>query len=550
MKKKLSKIFNFVAKYGWSTTLVLLAAFALGFTWSSSDSLYRNIRLFDRITLMVSENYVEDIDEEKMVKAAVDAMLSKLDNYTRFLQDGDYIRLRQETEGQFEGIGISMEYHRDTLTVVSVLEGTPGYRMGLKPGDQILRIDSTSTFNLDAKEVRSLMWGPSGTPVNLLIYKSGGREKLVSVMRENVEIRSVPYYSVVKSDIGYIRISHFSDNCLKDVKSAVRDLKKRGIRSLILDLRGNPGGLLLEAVEVAGLFLPENSVVVETRGRDNTGIATYSSGEPPIFLNGELAVLVDEHTASAAEILAGAIQDHDRGIIIGAETYGKGLVQQVLQFSDNSALKITTSKYYLPSGRCLQKPGWSDFELLTEKPNIQADTLYFTGSGRAVFGGGGIVPDVYVEEGQESEYVAALKKKACFFDFAIEYQKNHVIDNDFAVDDRLMREFKEFVAQRDFALLEEDRVALNEFKEKLTFLDDETEDALQTLEKKLNSSETRQFQNHYSEIKSDLSEEIVLRSRGEKALYEDIWLKQHAGIKRAGEILTDSDKYLSILASR
>jgi len=292
MIKKFSKAFNFVAKYGWSTTLVLLAAFALGFTWSSSDGLYRNIRLFDRITLMVSENYVEDIDEEKMVKAAVDAMLSKLDNYTKFLQDGDYIRLMQETEGQFEGIGISMEYHRDTLTVVSVLEGTPGYRMGLKPGDRILRIDSSSTFNLDAKGVRSLMWGPLGTTVNLLIYRSGDRERTVSVTRENVVIRSVPYYSMVKGDIGYIRISHFSDNCLKDVKSAVKDLKRKGVNSLILDLRGNPGGLLLEAIEVAGLFLPENSVVVETRGRNNTRIATYASGEPPIFLNGGLAVLV------------------------------------------------------------------------------------------------------------------------------------------------------------------------------------------------------------------------------------------------------------------
>jgi len=221
-----------------------------------------------------------------------------------------------------------------------------------------------------------------------------------------------------------------------------------------------------------------------------------------------------------------------------------------MQFSDNSALKITTSKYYLPSGRCLQKPGWSDFELLAEKPDEQADTLYFTGSGRAVFGGGGIVPDVYVDEGRRSDYVAALKKEACFFDFAIEYQKNHVIDNDFVVDDRLMSDFEEFVARRGFTFLEEDRIAFNDLKEKLKFRDEETEEALKTLEKKLDSGKTWQFENHYSEIESNLNEEIVQRSRGEKSLYEDIWLKQHAGIKRAEEILTDSDKYLSILASR
>lgn len=175
MKKLISKVFDFTAKFGWSMTLALLAAFALGFTWSSSDKLYSNIRLFDRIALMVSENYVEKIDEDKMIKTAVDAMLSKLDNYTKFLRDADYIRLRQETEGSFEGIGISMEYHRDTLTVVSVLEGTPGSRVGLRPGDQILKIDTTSTFNLDQKEVRMLMWGPIGSAIDLQLRGAGGK---------------------------------------------------------------------------------------------------------------------------------------------------------------------------------------------------------------------------------------------------------------------------------------------------------------------------------------------------------------------------------------
>jgi carboxyl-terminal processing protease len=550
MMKTLSKIFNFAAKYGWSMTLILLAAFALGFTWSSSDQLYSNIRLFDRIALMVSENYVEDVDEERMIKVAIDAMLSKLDNYTKFLRGADYVRLKQETDGHFDGIGVSMEFHRDTLTVVSVLEGTPGFRMGLKPGDRILKIDSTSTFNLDQKDVRMLMWGPSGTAVDLQIRNPEGKERQVSVKRENVEIRSVPYYSVLENDVGYIRITHFSENCLKDVKAAVRDLKKRAVKSLILDLRGNPGGLLLEAIDVAGLFLPENSKIVETRGRKSALIGSYISSQSPVFLEGELAVLVDNQTASAAEILAGAIQDHDRGIVIGAETYGKGLVQQVMQFSDDTALKITTSKYYLPSGRCLQKPDWSTFELAAETPEPQNDSLYFTVSGRTVFGGGGIMPDIYVEGMEESDYVAALKKEACFFDFAIEYLKDHDVRDGFTVSSRDMREFKEFVARRGFAFLEEDRIAFNELKEKLTLLDDETREALITLEKKLDSNETWRFENHYSEIKSDLKEEVVVRAKGEQALYEDIWLEEHDEIKRAGEILSNSEKYLSILASR
>jgi len=550
LKKIVSKAFGFISRYGWSMTLALLGAFALGFTWSSSDRLYSNIRLFDRIALMVSENYVEDVDEEKMIKAGIDAMLLKLDKYTKFLRGADYTRLRQETESHFEGIGIQIEFHRDTLTIVSVLEDTPGYRAGLKPGDRVLKIDSTSTFNLDLKEIRLLMWGPSGTVIKLLVYTPGEKERLFSVKRENVKIKSIPYYSMISDKTGYIRIARFSEDCLKEMKSAIRDLKEKGMNSLALDLRGNPGGLLLEAIEVAGLFLPAESKVVETRGRKGTMANTYLVDDGRIFFDGGLAIIVDKETASAAEVLAGAIQDHDRGIIIGTETYGKGLVQQVLQFSDDSALKITTSKYYLPSGRCLQKPDWSTFELIDGEPEGLLDTLYYTGSGRPVYGGGGITPDIHVESLEETDYVDALKSEACFFDFALGYIRDKKLQSDFEIDNGIMQKFRKFVADRGFAFLEEDRLAFDEFKDKLSFLNDETREALNILENKLNSKETWQFDSHYSEIMTALNEEIVLRSKGEKALYEELWLKQHAEIEEAREILQDSQKYLSILASR
>jgi carboxyl-terminal processing protease len=531
-------------------TLALLGAFALGFTWSSSDKLYSNIRLFDRIALMVSENYVEDVDEEKMIKAGIDAMLLKLDKYTKFLRGADYTRLRQETESHFEGIGIQMEFHRDTLTIVSVLEDTPGYRAGLKPGDRVLKIDTTSTFDLDPKEIRLLMWGPSGTEIELLIHSPGEKERLLSIERENVKIKSIPYYSMISDRTGYIRIARFSEDCLKETKSAIRDLKKKGMVSLALDLRGNPGGLLLEAIDVAGLFLPRDSRVVETRGRKEAMTNTYLVDEGRIFFDGDLAIIVDKETASAAEVLAGAIQDHDRGIIIGTETFGKGLVQQVLQFSNDSALKITTSKYYLPSGRCLQKPDWSTFELISGETDGIFDTLYYTDSGRPVYGGGGITPDIYVESPEESDYVEALKSEACFFDFCLEYIRDKKLVRDFKVDNDIMLEFKKFVADRGFAFLEEDRLAFDEFKDKISFLDDETREALNILEGKLNSKETWQFDNHYSEIMTELNEEIVLRSGGEEALYEELWLKEHTEIEEAREILQNSQKYLSILASR
>lgn len=548
--RMIKQTFNLVAKYGWTMTLMLLGAFALGFTWSSSDQLYSNIRLFDRIALMVSDNYVADVDESKMIKAGIDAMLSKLDKYSRFLQDADYMRLRQETDGQFEGIGVSLEFHRDTLTVVSVLEGTPGYRKGLEPGDRILKIDTTSTHGLDAGRVRMLMWGLPGTEVSLSVLRPGGDENTVTIKRENVPIKAIPYYSMISEKMGYIRIAHFSEGCFTEVKAALEDLKGRGMTALVLDLRDNPGGLLMEAVEVAGLFLPENSDIVETRGRKPTMSGKYASNYSPVFLKGGLAVIVNKQTASAAEILAGAIQDHDRGVIIGTDTYGKGLVQQVMQFSDESALKLTTSKYYLPSGRCLQKPDWSTFELLTSKPAESADSVFLTDSGRPVYGGGGIMPDIYVDGFEESDYVAALKDRSCFFDFTVDYLRLNDHKAKIEVNDAIMLKFKKFVADRGFAFLDEERAAFDDFKSKLSILDDETREALKTLDEKLDTRGTWEFDNHSLEIRSVLSEEMTLLAEGENHLYSDILLKNRPEIERARDILGNSKKYLSILAYR
>jgi carboxyl-terminal processing protease len=237
-------------------------------------------------------------------------------------------------------------------------------------------------------------------------------------------------------------------------------------------------------------------------------------------------------------------------VIIGTATYGKGLVQQVMQFSDETALKLTTSKYYLPSGRCLQKPDWTTYELLAAKPDESADTLFFTDSGRPVYGGGGIVPDIHIDGFEESDYVAALKKQACFFDFAIDYSRRYGSKVKVEVNDATMMEFKRFVAHSGFAFLDDERAAFDGFKDKLSYLDDETGEALRILEKELNDKETWAFENHYSEIRAALSEEIALQSNGEEALYSEVLLKDRAEIEQAREILSNSKRYLSILAYR
>lgn len=548
--KILRPIFKLLSRYGWGTTLVVLACFAVGFTWSSSDKLYSNIRLFDRAALTVSSSYVEDLDEESLIKAAIEGMLSRLDQYSRYLSGADYLYLKQETEGEFEGVGISLGYHHDTLTVESVLEGTPGHRRGIKPGDRLLAIDNVPTGGLEASKIKMLLRGPVGSRVDFLIHRPGDETFSITVERARVEIKAIPYYGMAEDGIGYIRFARFSDGCSKELRSAIKDLKRLGMRSLILDLRDNPGGLLLESVEVASMFLPKDSRIVETRGKDQQSNASYFSSGQSDFQVGGMAVLVDSQTASAAEIVAGAIQDHDRGVIIGCSTYGKGLVQQVMQFSDESALKLTTAKYYLPSGRCLQKPDWSSFELSRSTPPAPTDSLFRTTSGRPVFGGGGIIPDIYIEGEAGSPYIDALLRQSCFFDFALAHVKNNVISPGFAADDSLLAEFKAFLQKRKFIFEDDGRAAFNRLRENLPAGDEKVARALEIIDSELSRSELWEFDSNRLYVKSRLEEAIALEAFGETALYRDIWIPSQPEIVEARQILSDGHRYSGILAAR
>ena len=529
--------------------MVILGVFAVGFTWSSSDELYSNIRLFDRVALMVYRSYVEDLDETRMVKAGIDGMLTKLDKYTKYLDGPDYLYLKQETDGRIEGIGVYLEIHRDTLTVISVQEGTPGYRVGIKPGDRILAIDSVETTGKEMGEIRSIIQGPIGSEIDLRISRPGDGEFEVTTERAEVEIDPIPYCGMISDDVGYARLARFSEDCYEGLRKAVFDLKRQGMRSLILDLRGNPGGLLSEAIRVAGAFLPANTAIVETRGRNDSLDGVYMSDGPPMFATGGLAILVDSETASAAEIVAGAIQDHDRGVVIGDTTYGKGLVQTILQLTDYSALKITASKYYLPSGRCLQKPGWSTFELTSNDVDNPDDEMFTTISGRPVMGGGGIIPDIFIEDQDESEYIAAMKRQSLFFDFATDYLGRSAIKGEIEFDGKIMAEFREFVHSRGFDFEDEDKTAFDSFKRSFSVLDDESRQAMDILDSRLSSKDQWLFDSHSMEIAQNLKEAIMLQAHGEKSLYK-IWTESQPQILEAAEILADQQEYDSILAHR
>jgi carboxyl-terminal processing protease len=544
-----SRIFQFVSRYGWAATLFILAMFAVGFTWASSEELYSNIRLFDKAALVVSSNYVENIDEFKMIKAGIDGMLSKLDQYSRYLSGPDYLYLRQETDGEFEGIGVSLEYHHDSLTVVSVLEGTPAYNIGLKPGDRILSIDGQSTLGRNVRDVKMLLRGTRGSHVALSIHRPGDTVFDIITERGRVAIKAIPYHGLVSLETGYIRLARFSEGSAQEIREAIADMQRRGMKSLILDLRDNPGGLLLEGVEIGGIFLPDNSTIVETRGKNGAITNTYASRGTPLFPSGGLAVLVDGQTASAAEIVAGAIQDHDRGVIIGSSTFGKGLVQQVMQFTDDSALKLTTSKYYLPSGRCLQKPDWSTFELISGNVERASDSLFRTDSGRTVFGGGGIVPDVFIDEKTSSAYVDALKRDSFFFDFAVAFNKSKKIRPGFKSDGRIAEEFRKFIEAKNFKFKNAGRTAFSDLTKNISMPDDELRKALSAIDKELASREKWEYDSHLPEITEELQQAIVSQALGETALYRDVWIPSDREVSEALALLTDGNRYAEILAA-
>ena len=549
MKRLLSRTFQILSRHGWNATLIALGLLAAGFTWSSSDELYNHIRLFDRAALTISSSYVEELDNADLIKAGIDGMISKLDQHSRFLVGADYLYMKQETDGEFEGIGISLALHHDTLTVESTIEGSPANQKGVRPGDRIIAVDGINAIEMEPSDVKMRLRGPSGTLVVMKVHRPDYGTIDFSLIREKVEVKAIPFWGMISDEIGYIRLSRFSEGSSKEMHIAIRELLKDDMGSLILDLRGNSGGLLLESVKIASMFLPENASIVDTRTRGNVVSNSYSSSGEDDFQEGELVVVVDSQTASAAEIVAGAIQDHDRGIIVGSSTFGKGLVQQIMQFTDDAALKLTTAKYFLPSGRCLQKPDWSLSRSSAANSSDSPDSLYRTDSGRVVFGGGGILPDIYIDEGEISPFVEALIRNSCFFDYSLEYAKRHQVGQTFQVTDSVMTDFERFVKSTGLEFRSDDRGSFDQFKSKITLAGDSLRYAISLLDREIARKEKWQFDSNYSEIAARLREAVVLQAGGDPALYREIVIPTQPQIAEAVRVLSDNFRYNSILAT-
>jgi carboxyl-terminal processing protease len=421
-----------------------------------------SLRSFSDVYKVVQENYAEPVDPDKAIyNGAIPGMLRVLDPHSNFFDPKSYAALREEQRGKYYGVGMQVGPRNNKVIVIAPFAGAPAYRAGIRPGDIIIAVDGKPTDNMSTSDVAELLKGPKGTSVKITMLREGSDKPLdFTVIRDEIPRYSVDVHFLIRPGIGYIHISGFQETTEKEVRDALDEFGD--IHGLILDLRQNPGGLLSEGVGVADQFLKKGQVIVSHHGRASAE-KVYKASHGNGGKDYPIVVLVNRGTASAAEIVAGAIQDHDRGLIAGETTFGKGLVQTVYPLSENTGLALTTAKYYTPSGRLIQREytGVSLYDYYyNDRENGDAAVgnheVKMTDGGRTVYGGGGISPDVKIPNPKTNKFEDTLLEKYAFFNFAKHYVINHTVTKQFEVDDAVMQEFRKFLDEQKIAFTEAD----------------------------------------------------------------------------------------------
>ena len=521
-------------------------------------------RLLATMAYKIHNNYMEPLDAEEIARTAIDGMLDNLDPFSVVMDMRSYGDLMEKTQGKYEGLGIIISKRGDYITVISPFEGTPAWNLGIQAGDKIVKIEGQDTKNMTSEEATELMRGSAGTAINITIKRPGIDDPLdYNIMRAVIELKSVNYAGIVNGDVGYVRLSKFSETSTDELKAAIDSLSNEtDLSGLILDLRSNGGGLLSQAVDVANLFLDNGDLIVSTRGHTPASQRDYTARYEPIFKDKPLVVLVDGGTASASEIVSGAIQDWDRGIIIGNTTFGKGLVQQIFTTSDpDFALKLTTAKYYIPSGRCIQRPERStkhpeqlseeDIELDTAQAETPDESeLYLTKGGRPVYGGGGVVPDIEIERDTWQPIEINLERQSIFFDFAVKYTSDHPdVGRDIEVDDHVFQIFKDFCKEKDFAYKSKLQTKLEELEETIEEQDKTAmfKQDIDDMKRLVEVEKQNDFENSKDWIMRSIKREIIRKMYGESGVYEEMVLKTDKYVQKALEVLKEKNAYGKIL---
>ena len=548
MKAKRNLFYKIV---GVSLVIVALI-FAIG-----QRDIYREIEnsisLYNQVYKQVFTNYVEPIKPEKYTEESINLMLEQLDPYTELLNLEQRESIDMMTEGEYGGVGMRISKYNDTITVISPIDGSPAFRAGIRPGDQILMIDTLNIVGMSLGEAARKIRGKVGTKVKLIIRRPGVFEKMeYELTREKIQIHDISYAGYVDEGIFYLRLSDFSRGASREIKETLT--KEAGIdnlKALILDLRGNPGGLLDEAIKVAELFTDPGDTLLFTRGRVPTANRYFISRRKPIVGNSvKMAVLIDRGSASASEIIAGIVQDLDRGVVIGSRSFGKGLVQTVFKLDDKHTLKITTAKYFTPSGRLIQK---SDFirnpEVIVS--DIEEDSVFYSKNGRRLKSHGGIYPDIVIEGERLAPIVQALWRDNFFYSFAINYMSKHEdIPEPIVVDDKMLKEFKEYVKEKGFDFQFDVERTLRKVEEKLK--SDERFNGVVDFSKiyeKYRDMKEEEWNKNVEQIKLGIKAELGMLKGGLAGRIKAT-LSDDKVVAKAIEILKDEISYANILGYR
>lgn len=537
---------------------VILAIVSAGFvTQSFKDDYFeitRNLDIFTTLFRELNINYVDETNPGKLMKTGIDAMLQSLDPYTNYIPESDIEDYRFMTTGQYGGIGALIGKNGDHVIITDPYEGFAAHKAGLMAGDKIIEVDGKATKGKSVSDISQILKGQPKTNVKLKISRPGSEGILEKeIERQEIKVKSVPYSGMIEEGIGYIKLRSFTQNCSKDLADALQELKaNNNLTSLVLDLRGNPGGLLHESVNIVNLFIDKGKDVVSTKGKLKDMDKTYKALNSPIEKDLPLVILVNSSSASASEIVSGAIQDFDRGLIIGQKTFGKGLVQTTRPLSYNSQLKITTAKYYIPSGRCIQA---LDYSNRNEDGSVGSvpDSLksqFKTGSGRIVYDGGGIEPDYTTARTKYSKITQSLISKYLIFDFATEYKLKHETIADaekFKLTNEDFNAFVLFLSGKEYDYTTQSEEAIEKLKE-LT-IEDKYFDGLKTeyeaLKNKIAHNKQVDLQTNKEEIMNLLQNEIVSRYYYETGRIKSSFTFDK-DIKMAISALKDKSIYTSI----
>ena len=540
------------------TAIVVVAGLSLySFTRDQKNfEVAKNLDIYHTLFRELNMFYVDEINPNKLVKTSIDDMLMSLDPYTNYISEDQIEDFRFMTTGEYAGIGALISKQNNKIVIAEPYEGFPAQKFGLKAGDIILEVSGKSTENMSTEDVSSLLKGPANKTVKIKLHRPDAKKPFeVEVVCEKISIDVVPYYGMLDENTAYIRLSNFTANCSEDVKKAFLELKENNPESLVLDLRSNPGGLLMEAVKIVNLFVPKGEEIVSTKGKVKQWDKIYKATSSPIDTTIKIAVLTNRGSASASEIVAGAIQDLDRGVVVGTHTFGKGLVQTTRDLSYNTKLKVTTAKYYIPSGRCIQA---LDYAHRNEDGSVGhiPDSLiseFTTKKGRKVYDGGGVVPDIKIEGDKLSSLGISLITKFLIFDFATKYSnKTESIPGpeEFEVTDEIYNQFIAFVKENNFEYESESKDILEELikSAKVEKYFDLAEAEIEALKAKLEPNLDNDMKKFSGDIKELLEDEIVSRYYYQKGAIRAA-IDDDKGIKKAIEELNSPTAYAGYFES-